>query len=65
MIEPDKDTKYLLWNPNASSSQNELEWFDTIDEVTQYMTAEKLLPDEEGVIVYELAKEIKFKLVPA
>lgn len=62
MIEPNEKTKYILRNWNATS-ENETEYFDTLADVTNYINIAKLSPDDFSV--YEIAKEIKFKVVPA
>jgi hypothetical protein len=63
MIDPNEKTKFVLINFNASNGQNEREFFDTIEQVTKYLNDEKILPIED-IVVYEISKEIKFKLVP-
>jgi hypothetical protein len=63
MIEPTDKTKYILRNWNPQSNQEETEYFDTIDEVTIYLSDNPMLP--EDFTVYEISKEIKFKVVPA
>ena len=62
MIEPSEKTKFILFNWNPSGSQNGNEFLELIEDVIKYVNEEKLLPEDFSV--YELGKEIKFKLVP-
>jgi len=58
MDEPTPSSKYIVW----IVSEDKYLWFDVIEEVTQIMNDHQLTPDD--VVVYELAKEVKFKVVP-
>ena len=62
MIDPSENMKYILRNWNPGCGQNDIEFFDTLEQVTEFVNANEILPDD--FTVYEVAKEIKFKLVP-
>jgi hypothetical protein len=63
MIEPTDKTKFILLNWNPQSEQKDAEYFELIDEVIKYLSDNPMVP--EDFTVYEVYREIKFKVVPA
>ncbi|MFA5714777.1 MAG: hypothetical protein WC998_03485 [Candidatus Paceibacterota bacterium] len=54
--------KYILIYTNPETESNQIEYFAELENVTNYLNTEKLLPSD--VNVYEVAKEVQFKVVP-